>query len=163
MLLPRSDDVHHMTDGNLAPFHRNRRRLPRKQRRHECSSKANRQLVKRNPPSSSGGTDLRISSPNTFTRIGSGAGVDTLVPSSGDAASLDAFSIKNVPCTRVCTCLDGPDSGSCSTRSALSKFSILQHLREETVEDSFIETCWSLQNLGLETHHAPTQINLSSL
>ncbi|VEL16119.1 unnamed protein product [Protopolystoma xenopodis] len=73
-----------MTDESLAPFHRNRRRLPRKcmnlpvkpidswsrgiRRRllvesnfeslhpHESSSKANRQLVKRNPPSSSGGT-----------------------------------------------------------------------------------------------------------
>ncbi|VEL23939.1 unnamed protein product [Protopolystoma xenopodis] len=46
-------------------------RLPRKQRQHECSSKANRQLVKRNPLSSFGGTDLRISSPNTSTRSGS--------------------------------------------------------------------------------------------
>ncbi|VEL17834.1 unnamed protein product [Protopolystoma xenopodis] len=43
------------------PFHRNRRRLPQKQCQHESSSKANRQLVGRNPPSSSGGTDLRIS------------------------------------------------------------------------------------------------------
>ncbi|VEL38447.1 unnamed protein product [Protopolystoma xenopodis] len=42
-----------------------------KQRQHESSSKANRQLVKRNPPSCSGGTDLRISSPNTFIRNGS--------------------------------------------------------------------------------------------
>ncbi|VEL25028.1 unnamed protein product [Protopolystoma xenopodis] len=67
-MVPRSDDVRHMTDESLAPFHRNRRSLPRKQRQHESSSKANRQLVKRNPPSSSGGTDLRISSPNTFTR-----------------------------------------------------------------------------------------------
>ncbi|VEL32413.1 unnamed protein product [Protopolystoma xenopodis] len=50
-----------MTEESLAPFYRNRRRLPRKQRQHECSSKANRQLVKRNAPSSSGGTDLRIS------------------------------------------------------------------------------------------------------
>ncbi|VEL17841.1 unnamed protein product [Protopolystoma xenopodis] len=58
-------------DESLAPFYRNRRRLPRKQRRHECSSKANRQQVKRNPPSSSDGIDLRISSPNTFTRYGS--------------------------------------------------------------------------------------------
>ncbi|VEL19237.1 unnamed protein product [Protopolystoma xenopodis] len=40
-------------------------------RQHESSSKTNRQLVKRNPPSSSGGTDLRISSTNTFTRSGS--------------------------------------------------------------------------------------------
>ncbi|VEL28069.1 unnamed protein product [Protopolystoma xenopodis] len=64
----RSDDVRHMTDESLAAFHRNRRGLPRKQRQHESSSKANRQLVKRNPPSSSGGTDLRISSLNTFTR-----------------------------------------------------------------------------------------------
>ncbi|VEL11625.1 unnamed protein product [Protopolystoma xenopodis] len=38
-----------MTYESLAPFHRNRRRLPRKQRQHESSSKANRQLVKRNP------------------------------------------------------------------------------------------------------------------
>ncbi|VEL09063.1 unnamed protein product [Protopolystoma xenopodis] len=52
-MIPRSDDVRH----------RNRRRLPRKQRQHEASSKANRQLAERNPPSSSGGTDLRISSP----------------------------------------------------------------------------------------------------
>ncbi|VEL38315.1 unnamed protein product [Protopolystoma xenopodis] len=80
------NDVRHMTDESLAPFHRNRRRLPRKcmnlpvkpidswsrgiRRRllvesnfeslhpHESSSKANRQLVKRNPPSSSGGTAL---------------------------------------------------------------------------------------------------------
>ncbi|VEL34300.1 unnamed protein product [Protopolystoma xenopodis] len=41
-----------------------------KQRQHESSSKANRQLIKRNRQSSSGGTDLRISSPNTFTRNG---------------------------------------------------------------------------------------------
>ncbi|VEL33789.1 unnamed protein product [Protopolystoma xenopodis] len=54
-----------MTDESLATFHRNRRRLPRK---HESSSKANRQLVKRNSPSSSGGTALRISSPNTSTQ-----------------------------------------------------------------------------------------------
>ncbi|VEL43082.1 unnamed protein product [Protopolystoma xenopodis] len=59
-----------MTDERLAPFHLNRRRSPRKQRQNESSSKDNRQLVKRNPPSSSGGTDLRISSPNTFTRNG---------------------------------------------------------------------------------------------
>ncbi|VEL07043.1 unnamed protein product [Protopolystoma xenopodis] len=70
-MLPRADDVHHMTDKSLASFHRNQRRLPRKQRRHESSSKAHRQLVKRNPPSFSGGTDRRISSPNTFTRNGS--------------------------------------------------------------------------------------------
>ncbi|VEL36809.1 unnamed protein product [Protopolystoma xenopodis] len=69
-MLPRSDDVRHMTDQSLAPFHRNRRRLPRKQRQHESSSKANRQLFKRNPPSSSGGIYLQISSPNTFTRNG---------------------------------------------------------------------------------------------
>ncbi|VEL38770.1 unnamed protein product [Protopolystoma xenopodis] len=69
-MIPRSDDVRHMKHENLAPFHRNRRRLPRKQRQHECCSKANRQLVKRNPPLSSGGTDLRISSPNTSTRNG---------------------------------------------------------------------------------------------
>ncbi|VEL16156.1 unnamed protein product [Protopolystoma xenopodis] len=65
-MLLRSDDVRHMTDESSARVHRNRRRLPRKQRQHECSSKANRQLVKRHP--SSGGTDLRISSPNTSTR-----------------------------------------------------------------------------------------------
>ncbi|VEL14807.1 unnamed protein product [Protopolystoma xenopodis] len=35
---------------------------------------ANRQLVKRNPPSSLGGTELRISSPNTFTRNGNNRG-----------------------------------------------------------------------------------------
>ncbi|VEL40768.1 unnamed protein product, partial [Protopolystoma xenopodis] len=55
-MLPRSDDVRPMTDESSARVHRNRRRLPRKQRRHESSSKANRQLVKRNSPSSSGGT-----------------------------------------------------------------------------------------------------------
>ncbi|VEL29515.1 unnamed protein product [Protopolystoma xenopodis] len=60
-----------MTDESLPPFHRNRVRLPRKQDQHVSSSKANRQLVKRNRPSFSGGTDLRISSPNTFTRNGS--------------------------------------------------------------------------------------------
>ncbi|VEL35029.1 unnamed protein product [Protopolystoma xenopodis] len=63
-MIPRSDDVRHVTDESLAPFNRNRRRLPRKQRQHECSSKANL-------PSFSGGIDLRISSPNTFTRNGS--------------------------------------------------------------------------------------------
>ncbi|VEL39239.1 unnamed protein product [Protopolystoma xenopodis] len=60
-----------MTDESLARFNRNRRRLPRKQRQHESSSKTYRQLVKRNPPSSSGGIDLRVSSSNTFTRNGS--------------------------------------------------------------------------------------------
>ncbi|VEL28847.1 unnamed protein product [Protopolystoma xenopodis] len=62
-MLPRSE--------SFACVHRNRRRLPRKQRQHECSNKSNRQLVKRNPPSSSRGTDLGISSPNTSTRNGS--------------------------------------------------------------------------------------------
>ncbi|VEL12179.1 unnamed protein product [Protopolystoma xenopodis] len=66
-MVPRSDDVRHMTDESSAPLHWNRKRLPRKQRQHESSSKANRQLVKMNWPSSSGGTDLRISSPNAFT------------------------------------------------------------------------------------------------
>ncbi|VEL38682.1 unnamed protein product [Protopolystoma xenopodis] len=65
-MIPCSDEVRPVTDESLAPFHRNRRRLPRKQRQRECSSKANRRLVKRNPPSSSGRTDLRISSPNAF-------------------------------------------------------------------------------------------------
>ncbi|VEL16250.1 unnamed protein product [Protopolystoma xenopodis] len=51
-MLPCSNDVRHMTDESLTPFHRNPRRLPRKQRQHEPSSKANRQLVKSNPPSS---------------------------------------------------------------------------------------------------------------
>ncbi|VEL30328.1 unnamed protein product [Protopolystoma xenopodis] len=74
-MIPCSNDVLHMTDESLAPFHRDRRRLPRKQRQHESSSKANRQLVDRNPPSSSGGTDLRISSPNTFTRNGWSRGI----------------------------------------------------------------------------------------
>ncbi|VEL25366.1 unnamed protein product, partial [Protopolystoma xenopodis] len=61
-----------MTDESVAPFYRNRKRLPRKQRQHECSSKSNRQLVKRNRPSSSGdGTDHRISSDNTSPRNGS--------------------------------------------------------------------------------------------
>ncbi|VEL41985.1 unnamed protein product [Protopolystoma xenopodis] len=55
-------------DESLARFHRNRRRLPRKQSQHECASKARRQQVRRNRPSSSGGVGLRISSPNTFTR-----------------------------------------------------------------------------------------------
>ncbi|VEL42742.1 unnamed protein product [Protopolystoma xenopodis] len=64
------DDVRHMTDKSSASIHRNRRKLIRKQPQQECFSKANRQLVKRNPPSSSGATDLRISSPNTFTRNG---------------------------------------------------------------------------------------------
>ncbi|VEL32397.1 unnamed protein product [Protopolystoma xenopodis] len=67
-MLPCSDDVLHMTDESLVPFHPNRRRLLRIQRQHESSSKANRQLVKRNPPSSSCGTDLLISSRKTFTR-----------------------------------------------------------------------------------------------
>ncbi|VEL37494.1 unnamed protein product [Protopolystoma xenopodis] len=59
-----------MTDESLAPFHRNRRKSARKQRHHECSSKANRQMVKRNKLSSSGGIDPLISSPNTFSRHG---------------------------------------------------------------------------------------------
>ncbi|VEL19315.1 unnamed protein product [Protopolystoma xenopodis] len=71
MAVACSDDVGHMTDESLAPYRRNRSRVPRKQRQHESFSKANRLLVKRNPPSSSGGTDLGISSPNTFTRNGS--------------------------------------------------------------------------------------------
>ncbi|VEL14178.1 unnamed protein product [Protopolystoma xenopodis] len=66
-----SDAVRQLTDGNSVPFHRNRSRLPRKQRQHECSSKANRQLVKRSPPSSCGGIAAGISSPNTSTRNGS--------------------------------------------------------------------------------------------
>ncbi|VEL32080.1 unnamed protein product [Protopolystoma xenopodis] len=70
-MLPRSDDVRHRTDESLATFHRNRRRLPQKQRQHKSSSKANRQLVKRNSSSSSGGTHHRVSSPNTSTRNGS--------------------------------------------------------------------------------------------
>ncbi|VEL39561.1 unnamed protein product [Protopolystoma xenopodis] len=69
-MIPCSDDVRHVTDESSAPFHRNRRILPRKQRQQESSNKANRQLVKRNPPSSSGGAELRVSSPNTFTRNG---------------------------------------------------------------------------------------------
>ncbi|VEL27517.1 unnamed protein product [Protopolystoma xenopodis] len=64
-MLPRSDDVRHATDESLSPFHRNRSRLPRKQRQHESS--------KKNPPSSSGGADLPISSPHTFTRNGTAA------------------------------------------------------------------------------------------
>ncbi|VEL12916.1 unnamed protein product [Protopolystoma xenopodis] len=70
-MIPCSGDVRHTAEEGLALFHRNRRRLPRKQRQHECSTKFNRQLVKMNPPSSSGGADLRISSRNTFTRNGS--------------------------------------------------------------------------------------------
>ncbi|VEL24568.1 unnamed protein product, partial [Protopolystoma xenopodis] len=60
-----------MTEESLAPFNRNRRRFLRKQRQHESSSKANRQLVKKNPPSLSDGIDIRISSSNTSTRNGS--------------------------------------------------------------------------------------------
>ncbi|VEL16579.1 unnamed protein product [Protopolystoma xenopodis] len=67
-MIPRFDDVLDVKDGSVAPCHRNGRRLPRRQRQHECSGKAKRQLVKRNTPSSSGAADLRISSPNTFTR-----------------------------------------------------------------------------------------------
>ncbi|VEL37823.1 unnamed protein product [Protopolystoma xenopodis] len=59
MMLLRSYDVRHVTDESLAPFQPNRRRLPRKQRQDESSSKANRQLVKRIPPLSSGRTGLR--------------------------------------------------------------------------------------------------------
>ncbi|VEL14940.1 unnamed protein product [Protopolystoma xenopodis] len=70
-MLPRSDDFRHMMDESLAHFHQSRVRLPRKQRQHESSSEANRQLIKRNPPSSSGGANLLISSRNTFTRNGS--------------------------------------------------------------------------------------------
>ncbi|VEL09629.1 unnamed protein product [Protopolystoma xenopodis] len=69
-MLPCSDDVRHMTHESLAPFHRNLKRLPRKQRQYESVSKANGQLVKRNRPFSSGGTDLGISSPHTSTRNG---------------------------------------------------------------------------------------------
>ncbi|VEL33428.1 unnamed protein product [Protopolystoma xenopodis] len=54
-----------MTDESLATVHRNQRRLPRKQRQHESSSKSNR-----HPPSSSDGTDYRIFSFNTSTRNG---------------------------------------------------------------------------------------------
>ncbi|VEL35175.1 unnamed protein product [Protopolystoma xenopodis] len=53
-------------------------RLPRKQRQHESSRKANRHLVKQNLPSSSGGIKLRISSANTFTRNGSRLNKDGL-------------------------------------------------------------------------------------
>ncbi|VEL15758.1 unnamed protein product [Protopolystoma xenopodis] len=56
-MLSRSNDARHLTDKSLAPFYRNRRRLPGKQRQYESSSKAKRQLVKRNPPSSSGRID----------------------------------------------------------------------------------------------------------
>ncbi|VEL20590.1 unnamed protein product [Protopolystoma xenopodis] len=63
-MLSCSDDVRRTTDECSPPFHR-------KQRQHGSSSKANRQLVERTSPSSAGGTDLRISSPNTFTRNGS--------------------------------------------------------------------------------------------
>ncbi|VEL40988.1 unnamed protein product [Protopolystoma xenopodis] len=70
MMITCSYDVRHMTDESLTLFHQNRRILPRKQRHHEYSSKANRQLIKRNPPLSSGGIDLRISSPDTLTRSG---------------------------------------------------------------------------------------------
>ncbi|VEL29057.1 unnamed protein product [Protopolystoma xenopodis] len=93
--LPRKQRQHESSskaNRQLARVHRNQRRLPRKQRQHESSSKANRQLgiegdylgnsVSMNLPvkpidswssgirhwSSSGGTDIRISSRNTFTR-----------------------------------------------------------------------------------------------
>ncbi|VEL37197.1 unnamed protein product [Protopolystoma xenopodis] len=55
----------HTTDGSSAHFHRNRKREYCQQ---ECLSKANRQLVKRNPSSSSGGMDLQISSAKAITR-----------------------------------------------------------------------------------------------
>ncbi|VEL06865.1 unnamed protein product [Protopolystoma xenopodis] len=77
-MIPCSDDVHHMRD---------EWRLPLKQRQHESASKANRQLVKRNPPSSSRGTDLRISSPNTFTQNGSTGEVNLLILSNLDMHS----------------------------------------------------------------------------
>ncbi|VEL33411.1 unnamed protein product [Protopolystoma xenopodis] len=67
-MIPCSVGVRHMTDESSAPFHRTRMRLPQKQRDCECSSKANRQLVKKNPPLSSGGIEIRISSLTTFTR-----------------------------------------------------------------------------------------------
>ncbi|VEL27117.1 unnamed protein product [Protopolystoma xenopodis] len=67
-MLPRSDDVRHMTVENLAPFHPNRKRLPRKQRQHESSIKANRQLVKRNPPSSSGGTGSNLFTQHFYSK-----------------------------------------------------------------------------------------------
>ncbi|VEL16388.1 unnamed protein product [Protopolystoma xenopodis] len=70
-MIPCSDEGRHVTDESLAAFHRNLRRLPRKQRHRECSGKANRQLVKRNPPSSSGETDVPISLPHIFTQNGS--------------------------------------------------------------------------------------------
>ncbi|VEL10364.1 unnamed protein product [Protopolystoma xenopodis] len=70
-MLTRSEDVRLMTDEWLAPCHRNRRRSLRKQRQHECSSKANRRLVKLNRSSSSREIDVQISSPNTSTRNGS--------------------------------------------------------------------------------------------
>ncbi|VEL37529.1 unnamed protein product [Protopolystoma xenopodis] len=59
-----------MTDKSFAPFHLSQKRLPCKPCYHDCSSKAIRELIKRNPSSSSGGIDLRISSPNNFTRNG---------------------------------------------------------------------------------------------
>ncbi|VEL43556.1 unnamed protein product [Protopolystoma xenopodis] len=59
-MLPRSDDVRHMTHESSARVHRNRRRLPQKQRQHESSSKANRQLVKRNPPSLGNGVCMNL-------------------------------------------------------------------------------------------------------
>ncbi|VEL10267.1 unnamed protein product [Protopolystoma xenopodis] len=69
-MIPCSDDFRHATDKSLAPFHQKQERLSRKQRQQGGSSKANRQLVKRNPPSSSGEIDFRISSPNPFTQNG---------------------------------------------------------------------------------------------
>ncbi|VEL41663.1 unnamed protein product [Protopolystoma xenopodis] len=59
-MLPRSDDVRQMTDERSARVHQNRRRLSRKQRQHESSSKANRQLVKRNPPSSGNSVSMNV-------------------------------------------------------------------------------------------------------
>ncbi|VEL11344.1 unnamed protein product [Protopolystoma xenopodis] len=55
--------VCNMVDESLALF-------DWKQREEECSSKVNRELVKRNQPSSSGRFVLAILSPNTFIRNG---------------------------------------------------------------------------------------------
>ncbi|VEL37329.1 unnamed protein product [Protopolystoma xenopodis] len=65
-MIPCSDSGRHVTGESLAPFHQNRRRLPRKQHQHKSSSKANRQLVKRNRPSSSGGIAKHFHSKGGF-------------------------------------------------------------------------------------------------
>ncbi|VEL17666.1 unnamed protein product [Protopolystoma xenopodis] len=74
-------------------FYSKWKRSPRKQHQQESSRKANLQLVKRNPPSSSGGIDLGNFSPNPFTRKGSGLNKYgfSLKPAFGDALTSAGF------------------------------------------------------------------------